>query len=246
MNVRDATWQEFQEATRRSFRVAPPARDDRILTLHRNGLRGTEIAAVIGGLTRERVRQIVKRETGESVRQPPRGRPCPVCGVRLTTRPQRADHTTTPVHRAAIRERRVARFWSHAGSMRPGECWEWTGSRYPTGYGHSGTKFVPGGGGYAHRVAYLLTSGDIPARFQIDHLCRNRACVNPAHLEAVSARDNVMRSPGQPCAINANKTHCKYGHPFAGDNLTVDPKGHRRCRACSAARMRTSRRRAAA
>jgi len=78
--------------------------------------------------------------------------------------------------------------------------------------------------------------GPIPDGLTIDHLCRNRACVKPAHLEAVSQRVNTLRSPIAVAAINARKTHCKRGHAFDDLNtrVSIGPNGQRRrdCRAC--------------
>lgn len=83
-----------------------------------------------------------------------------------------------------------------------------------------------------HRVYYEMYVGPIPAGMQIDHLCRNRGCVNPEHLEVVTARENIMRSPIAPAALNVAKTHCPKGHSYAGENLYINPKGQRVCRAC--------------
>lgn len=80
------------------------------------------------------------------------------------------------------------RFWAKVAN---GEgCWEWRAARYPTGYGHCRWA---GKSAYAHRIAYLLVRGSIPSGLEIDHLCRNRACVRPDHLEAVTHRENVRR-----------------------------------------------------
>ena len=113
-----------------------------------------------------------------------------------------------------------------------GQCWTWTGPMDRYGYGSSRAKAAGiRQGTSAHRVAYLLLRGDIAPGQVIDHLCRNRWCVNPSHLEMVTNQDNVLRGLGV-CASNARKTHCKHGHEFSPDNTLVGPKGYRRCRAC--------------
>jgi hypothetical protein len=112
-----------------------------------------------------------------------------------------------------------------------GGCWEWH-KVYSGGYGYFRMvgKNMP-----VHRSAYLLYKGPISEKLVIDHLCRNRACVNPEHLEAVSNKENILRGVS-PQAINARRTHCKRGHELAGDNLIVNEStlriNARKCRAC--------------
>lgn len=112
----------------------------------------------------------------------------------------------------------------------PSGCIEWTGRIDRYGYG----QFRPGGRETtnmgAHRWAYSHFVGTIPDGFQIDHLCRNRACVNPEHLEAVTPRENVMRSLNPP-SLNAKKTHCVRGHPFSDENTDIR-RGGRVCKTC--------------
>jgi hypothetical protein len=107
-------------------------------------------------------------------------------------------------------------------------CWIWTGSRNRGGYGHIGINRVPA---RTHRVAYELLRGPIPDGLQLDHLCRNRACLNPAHLEPVTNWENQLRGDTSRAA-NAAKTHCGRGHEFDLLNTYFDPLGKRVCRIC--------------
>lgn len=109
-------------------------------------------------------------------------------------------------------------------------CWEWTGAT--NGYGY-GMVFVRGRRWYVHRLSYTLMVAPIPPRFVVDHLCRNTLCFNPEHLEAVTHRENILRSP----AVGA-KTHCRNGHRYTTANTYTTPGGSRQCRTCSRARSR--------
>ncbi|KKL62978.1 hypothetical protein LCGC14_2179760 [marine sediment metagenome] len=112
-------------------------------------------------------------------------------------------------------------------------CWLWNGAAIPLGYGRFAWEPC---GGFAHRAAYLLFKGEIPSGKEIDHLCRVSCCVNPDHLEAVTHKVNIHRSPIHPAAINKRKTHCKYGHPLSGNNLGCNPtNGSRVCLNCARA-----------
>lgn len=98
-------------------------------------------------------------------------------------------------------------------------CWFWMGGLTNEGYGrmswqHENGVNVPG----AHRVVMHAIGQRVPRELVIDHLCRNRHCVNPDHLEAVAQRENVLRSPIAQGALNAGKTHCPSGHPYSPEN----------------------------
>jgi HNH endonuclease len=117
------------------------------------------------------------------------------------------------------------RFWSKVQRSESG-CWEWTAAK-TVGYGRFADK---GRTLLAHRVAYELLIGPIPEGLQIDHLCRNPSCVNPAHLEPVTSRENLLRGVGEP-ARNAAKTHCPQGHEYSPEN-TYAYRGMRMCVEC--------------
>lgn len=115
-------------------------------------------------------------------------------------------------------------------------CVVWRGAVQSRGYGCMNV----GGGkiALAHRVAYFLAHGEISDALTIDHLCRNRRCVNPAHLEQVTCRENNRRGFGFS-GVNARKTQCRRGHALSGDNLRVR-RGHRECWTCVRASFRAS------
>lgn len=122
------------------------------------------------------------------------------------------------------------RFWGRVNKT--GSCWEWLGWKDNEGYGrfslHSRSR-------RAHRISWELLRGPIPEKLTLDHVCRNRACVNPDHLEPVTNAVNILRGVS-PSAIQARKTHCVHGHPFSGDNVWLGRKGRRFCRTCWAIR----------
>lgn len=108
-------------------------------------------------------------------------------------------------------------------------CWNWLGHVASNGYGRvcpTGKRTL-----YAHRYSYEAFVGPIPAGMQLDHLCRNKRCVNPAHLEAVTPLVNTQRSEG-----NGRKTHCPQGHAYSEHGRIY--QGRRHCRPCNIARCR--------
>lgn len=131
------------------------------------------------------------------------------------------------------------RFWDKVDKS--GSCWVWQAGYSGNGYG----RFSPeaGKGVGAHRFAYESVVGVIPLGKEIDHLCRNRGCVNPTHLEIVTTKENVLRGEGA-CAQNARKMHCPQGHPYDFTNTLIKiDRGGRRGRACRACHRTRSRQR---
>jgi len=138
----------------------------------------------------------------------------------------------TKAHREALRsghsKEPLPVFLAHVQNTGEG-CWEWDHSRLNNGYG----KFGAGKKQYlAHRYAWELFRGPIPEDMQIDHLCRNRGCVNPDHMRVVTLKENVLAGIGIT-ALNAKKTHCPQGHPYDAENTYRGVKGERKCRECN-------------
>lgn len=135
-----------------------------------------------------------------------------------------------------MRRKTPSDFWRMVKKTRT--CWIWTGRPNVTGYAstryHGPTISV-------HRLAWFLTHGEFPEwPMTIDHLCRNKICVNPAHMEVVTVKENVLRSTCPP-ALNAKKTHCPNGHSLTGNNVRMTNGGKSRvCRICNNANISRS------
>lgn len=125
--------------------------------------------------------------------------------------------------------REHVRFWSKVEKY-PVGCWVWRGTLNEKGYG----VFICEGKPYpAHRISFVEVRGIVPDDYVLDHICRNRSCVNPAHLSIVTSRLNVLRGISPP-AHNAKKTHCKYGHSLHDARIVRNgPYEMRLCRQCA-------------
>lgn len=142
--------------------------------------------------------------------------------------------------RATIKRRRVRApgklelfVRRNAAEERSG-CWLWTHGIARNGYGNSGGK-------YAHREAYKFIVGPIPPGRDLDHLCRVRNRVNPAHLEPVTRAENLRRGMS-PSAIASRKTHCANGHALTQENCYPSTNGRRTCKLCCRARAARNKR----
>ena len=140
----------------------------------------------------------------------------------------------------------TVRFWKKvSGDRNEHECWQWIGARTGSGYGNfvlSGIRGreqpIP-----AHRFSYILHRGPIPEGLHLDHLCRNRFCVNPAHLEPVTCGENLRRGM-HPNMLAKLANTCTKGHEITGDNVIQERRKdvslRFRCKLC--ARLREQRR----
>lgn len=128
----------------------------------------------------------------------------------------------TPLHR----------FWSTVDRDGPGGCWVWPVVDRRSGYGRMGIDYRHV---YTHRFAFETFNGAIPEGHVVDHLCRNRACCNPSHLEAVTIGENTARGMARPmaAALCRSISRCPHGHPYDETNTYWNVKGRRSCRACA-------------
>ncbi len=136
-----------------------------------------------------------------------------------------------PVSRLIVKSLRGVpaeeRFWTKVLTVE--SCWEWIGGRDSWGYGvfYDGNRHVG-----AHRYAYELRRGPIPAGLTIDHLCRNKGCVNPDHMEPVTMRENTLRS-SNACGVNSRKKLCINGHDDWAPRSKTGERSGRYCRTCN-------------
>lgn len=154
----------------------------------------------------------------------------PAPNVRPTRDRQNAVANAKPIPHFSPEQ--IERFWSKVEVNHPAGCWEWTSANRICGYGRfSGTREQ--GNFLAHRVSVHLLIGEIPEGAALDHLCRNKLCVNPDHIEIVTPVINSLRGYSEP-AQNKRKTHCIHGHELTPENTAV-PKAfptYRVCREC--------------
>jgi hypothetical protein len=115
----------------------------------------------------------------------------------------------------------IKRFFSRV--QKTDTCWIWTGAKHPAGYGR---LMFGGHSTCAHRLSWMLHRGALNQDVTIDHLCHNKLCVNPDHLEPVSRGENARR-------YMLSRTHCSNGHAFNKENTAINHNGHRRCKACA-------------
>jgi len=131
-----------------------------------------------------------------------------------------------------VTDRYLNRFMNKTVAVSGNNCWQWLGSINPLGYAqfYNGKTMVR-----AHRFIYEAIVSAIPKPLTIDHLCRNRACVNPNHMEIVSSRENTLRGDGLAAKL-FRQTHCCRDHLLSGENLLIRFDGSRKCRKCGALR----------
>lgn len=138
-----------------------------------------------------------------------------------------------PRRPASKRIRTLAeRFWEKVDRRHPEICWSWLGAKTPQGYGKINLGRNGAGYDFAHRVSWKLANGPLPAdRPHLDHLCRNPGCVNPAHLEPVTPRENIMRGQAPSILLHLAGV-CARGHPRSESCLRKGTNHVVYCRTC--------------
>lgn len=132
-----------------------------------------------------------------------------------------------------MKEREAARFLSSWTPEPNTGCWLWLGPITAKGYGLFSNRIMRGK--KAHRYSWTLRNGPIPEGMVVDHICRERSCVNPDHLRLATPRENALENSLSPTALNARKTHCPNGHAYDEENTHTYPLvggWGRKCRAC--------------
>lgn len=167
---------------------------------------------------------------------------CPKCGNKMSRYSRQCNACYLKIHTQDINGDKIPerkRFWSKIDRIN--ECWVWIGTLNKKGYGEFSRKR---NGEWrmqlAHGYAYEMINGPIPRGKELDHLCRNHACVRPSHLEAVTHTENLRRGEGGKVAKRRllNKMCCIHGHPYTQENTYIDKDGHRVCRTCNREKSR--------
>lgn len=142
------------------------------------------------------------------------------------------------------------RFWIKVDRRGPDDCWQWIASKNPKGYGYFSMPAIKRSPFLAHRVSFIIANGQINDGMMIDHMCRNRGCVNPKHLRQVTPEVNTLENSVSITAINLTKTHCPKGHEYTPENTKINAgkkkygRPFRLCRTCAnieSARQRAKR-----
>lgn len=120
-------------------------------------------------------------------------------------------------------------FWSKVERRGAHECWPWLGSINEQGYGQVSINRITW---RAHRLAVRLDGRKIPPAMVVDHICRNRSCVNPGHLRVVTPKENTLENSEHWSAKYAARDHCSKGHKYTPETSFVKQRGHRSYRVC--------------